>query len=141
MSDNLPLGAHLRSPRRGYSHHGIYAGNGRVIHYGGFNRLFARAPVQEVTLEQFTRGRGVSVTPWVAPGYTGDAIVERARSRLGENRYRLLSNNCEHFVWWCISGRGRSPQIDAWKARLARSVARWVRPAGADGAPDRARYA
>jgi Lecithin retinol acyltransferase len=24
-------------------------------------------------------------------------VMRRARSRLGEDRYRLLSNNCEHF--------------------------------------------
>lgn len=32
MQDDLPLGAHLTTPRRGYVHHGIYAGSGRVIH-------------------------------------------------------------------------------------------------------------
>lgn len=29
----IPLGAHLVSPRKRYRHHGIYVGNGRVIHY------------------------------------------------------------------------------------------------------------
>jgi hypothetical protein len=27
---------------------------------------------------------------------------ERARSRLGESRYRLLTNNCEHFCSWAL---------------------------------------
>ncbi|MGS5788862.1 lecithin retinol acyltransferase family protein, partial [Acinetobacter baumannii] len=30
-----PLGAHLIVKHLGYSHHGIYAGRGRVIHYSG----------------------------------------------------------------------------------------------------------
>jgi hypothetical protein len=30
-----PIGAHIVTPRRGYTHHGIYAGEGRVVQYGG----------------------------------------------------------------------------------------------------------
>ncbi len=33
--------------------------------------------------------------------YTAKETVSRARSRLGENSYSLLSNNCEHFAIWC----------------------------------------
>jgi hypothetical protein len=36
MKDTPPLGAHLISPRNVYFHHGIYAGEGRVIHYAGW---------------------------------------------------------------------------------------------------------
>lgn len=28
----------------------------------------------------------------------------RALSRLGEEKYHLITNNCEHFVRWCRSG-------------------------------------
>jgi hypothetical protein len=38
--------------------------------------------------------------------------VSRARSRLGENRYRLLTNNCEHFSEWSRFGTSRSPQVE-----------------------------
>src|SRR5262249_7163139 len=122
--DDLPLGAHLTSPRRGYIHHGVYAGNGRMIHYNGFSRIFSSRPVEEGSLDQFTLGRGVTVKPWIAPKFTGNDVVERARSRMGENRYRLFSNNCEHFAEWCIGGRSHSQQVDAlvtrWKKRVAR---------------------
>ncbi|MSQ53294.1 MAG: hypothetical protein EXR28_15585 [Betaproteobacteria bacterium] len=37
--------AHLVTPRLGYLHHGIYAGNGRVIDYSGFNAI-RRSPMQ-----------------------------------------------------------------------------------------------
>lgn len=123
MLDNLPLGAHLVTPRRGYVHHGIYAGNGRVIHYGGSSRMFRRRPVEEVSLDEFARGRGLSVKISVAPKFSGAAIVSRARSRLGEDRYRLLSNNCEHFSEWCISGTSRSTQVMAWEERLRKALA------------------
>lgn len=127
MSDNLPLGAHLTSPRRGYLHHGVYAGNGRVIHYGGFNRIFSSSPVEEVTLDEFTLGRGMAVKPWVAPRFTGEDAVSRARSRIGENRYRLFSNNCEHFAEWCIGGSSRSLQVESLKAGLKRRLGRLMR--------------
>jgi len=57
VQEILPLGAHLTTLCRGYVHHGIYAGEGRVIHYGGFDRYFRRLPVEEVSLDEFTRGR------------------------------------------------------------------------------------
>jgi hypothetical protein len=38
--------------------------------------------------------------------------VARARSRLGENHYHLLTNNCEHFCTWCLLGQARSEQVE-----------------------------
>jgi hypothetical protein len=32
-------------------------------------------------------------------------------SRVGENRYRLLTNNCEHFCNWCLWGKSYSEQV------------------------------
>ena len=46
------------------------------------------------------------------PGGCGRGPTERARSRLGENHYRLLSNNCEHFVEWCLYDVHRSFQVE-----------------------------
>jgi Lecithin retinol acyltransferase len=131
--DDLPLGAHLTSPRRGYLHHGVYAGNGRVIHYGGFNRMFTSCPIEEVSLEEFTLGRGLAVKPWVCPKFLGNDVVERARSRIGENRYRLFSNNCEHFTEWCIGGKSCSPQVEALKARVKKGFARFAPFGNASG--------
>ena len=113
MADALPLGAHLTTPRWGFVHHGLYVGNGRVIHYTGFKAWLRRGPVEEVTFEQFAGGRPVQVEVRPAARYAGLAAVRRARSRLGENRYRFLSNNCEHFVEWCLSGTSRSAQVEA----------------------------
>jgi Lecithin retinol acyltransferase len=120
--ENLPLGAHLTTPRLGYMHHGIYTGAGRVIHYAGFTALFRRGPIEEVSLDQFARGRGFSVRTEVGPKFSGAATVERARSRLGENRYRFWSNNCEHFSEWCASGISRSLQVQAFETFLKKGV-------------------
>lgn len=118
LPHDLPLGAHLTSPRRGYVHHGIYAGAGRVIHYAGLNYALQRGRVEEVALESFTRGRPVHVKAWAAPAFSGEAVVARARARLGEDLYSVWANNCEHFAQWCISGTSRSEQIDSFAAWL-----------------------
>ncbi|WP_424065610.1 lecithin retinol acyltransferase family protein [Paraburkholderia sp.] len=106
------LGAHLVTQRRGYAHHGVYVGNGKVVHYAGLCGSAHRGPVEEVTLERFAAGHEIAVRPHPCPSYAGDEAVRRARSRLGENHYRLLTNNCEHFCTWCLFGEGRSQQVE-----------------------------
>src|SRR5262249_47404059 len=39
-------------------------------------------------------------------------VVERARSRLGEHSYRILTNNCEHLCAWALRDDCRSCQVD-----------------------------
>lgn len=129
--EELPLGAHLVSPRLGYLHHGIYVGRGRVIHYAGFHRALRRGPIEEVTLDEFARGRPWQVRSTAERHFAGPAAAERARSRLGEQRYRLWSNNCEHFANWVVSGDSRSEQVDALATQLKlsmRRVATWLVP-------------
>jgi hypothetical protein len=125
-----PIGAHLVTPRRGYTHHGIYAGEGMVIHYAGLSRGIERGPVEEVSLARFANARPVMIRCRGSMPFEVPEIVRRARSRLGENRYRLLSNNCEHFSEWAQFGLSRSTQVDR-LARLpmvaAASLARRVR--------------
>jgi hypothetical protein len=106
------IGAHLITPRRGYTHHGIYAGHGTVLHYAGLARDFRAGPVEEVSLERFANGRPVHIECRSTPALDEQDIVSRARSRLGENRYRLLTNNCEHFSEWSRFGTSRSPQVE-----------------------------
>jgi len=45
-----PLGAHIVTLRRGFTHHGIYVGRGAVVQYGGLARGLRRAPVEEVAM-------------------------------------------------------------------------------------------
>ena len=108
---DLPIGSHLVSARCGYEHHGIYVGNGRVVHYAGFAGSVHRGPVEEVGLDRFAAGHRLSVRATPHARYIGDEAVRRARSRLGENHYRLLTNNCEHFCAWVLLGESRSEQV------------------------------
>jgi len=106
-----PVGSHLVTPRPGYYHHGIYVGNGKVVHYAGLSRALGRGPVEETHLICFGAGSAVWIVPEPDAVYATDNAAQRARSRLGEDRYRLLSNNCEHFCTWCLYGESRSAQV------------------------------
>jgi hypothetical protein len=120
----LPVATHLVTRRRGYVHHGIYVGDGRVVHYGGLSASgsFRAGPVEEVSIEEFGRGRPVGVCEDAPASFGRDVVVARARSRLGENAYRILSNNCEHFCEWCLHGTSRSPQVEKWLGRPTRAL-------------------
>jgi hypothetical protein len=107
-----PLGAHLTASRRGYIHHGIYVGHSRVVHYSGLSGFWHCGPVEEVPLSRFAFGRPVRIVDHDRSSYSPLEIVRRARSRIGENDYRLLTNNCEHFCTWCVCGVGRSVQVE-----------------------------
>ena len=115
MADNglqeLPMGAHLTTSRRGYIHHGVYVGGGRVVHYAGFSGFWQCGPVEEVSLSRFCAGREVRIVNHAVTVFSPEDIVRRARSRLGESDYRLLTNNCEHFCNWCLSGISHSAQV------------------------------
>jgi hypothetical protein len=106
------LGAHVVTPRFGFSHHGIYVGNGNVVHYGALIYDIVRKPVEEVSLECFAQKRPVFVVEHDETTLCASEVVRRARSRLGEGSYRLLTNNCEHFCEWALHGEARSFQVD-----------------------------
>ena len=53
-------------------------------------------------------------------------IVRRALSRVGEARYHVLRNNCEHFAYWCRTGRSCSLQVVKHVERLKIGVANVV---------------
>ena len=116
-----PLGAHLVTPRLGYTHHGIYVGRGRVVQYGGLSHGLRREPVEEVALLQFARGRRIWLRLEEPRQFDRDEVVHRARARLGEDRYNVLTNNCEHFCEWCVRGEPRSHQVDGLFATCCRA--------------------
>jgi len=112
LAEEPAVGAHLTTPRSGYTHHGIYVGHGSVVHYAGFSRSWRAGPVEEVNVIEFALGQPVSIVAHPEARYSAQQIVRRARARLGECDFRLRSNNCEHFCNWCISGISRSAQIE-----------------------------
>ena len=99
---------HLQVPRRHglFNHHGIDLGDGTVAHYLE-GREILRSPVSE-----FSQGEVLSVMDHADASPAG-VTLRRAMSRLGEQNYNLLFNNCEHFATWCKTGRHRSEQVDS----------------------------
>jgi hypothetical protein len=134
-NEQPPLGAHLVTPRIGYLHHGIHVGAGAVVHYGALGSRWRRGRVEEVSLTRFAHGHPVRIRPAGPRGLEREEIVRRAISRLGENRYRLFTNNCEHFTEWCVHGEPRSRQIEHLLERVhlvpkaMRNLRRWLRTA------------
>ena len=75
----------------------IYAGDGE----GTFTE---RSPAYAKLLE------GIEAADYHL--YSPEETVERARSRIGEDKYDLAMNNCEHFAIWCKTGMHESYQVD-----------------------------
>jgi hypothetical protein len=117
-----PIAAHVVTPRAGYTHHGIYVGNGKVVHYRGLSRGLRAGPVEEIPLAEFAAGHPVRVRAHHPARFDCGSVIARARSRIGENSYRIFSNNCEHFVEWCVQGRSRSLQIEAFCSAPRRAL-------------------
>jgi Lecithin retinol acyltransferase len=78
----------------------------------------------------------VLIKPTADARYGSAEAVARARSRLGENRYRLTRNNCEHFCEWCIYGEPRSEQVERFLAAPLLSLLRRFAPIARHLAPD-----
>jgi hypothetical protein len=91
-----------------------------VVHYSGLSRGWKAGPVEAVSLAAFAHGESIWVRPHLNPRFDCNEVVERACSRLGENCYQLVSNNCEHFCHWCVQGENRSRQIEALRSRPKR---------------------
>lgn len=90
-----------------YKHYGIDCGDGTVIHYRKPSEI-----VEQTSLATFSRGNPTYIAECSKGfAYVPDVVVARAKSRLGENNYNLLSNNCEHFACWCKTGISDSKQI------------------------------
>jgi hypothetical protein len=90
----------------------MYVGHDRVVHYSGFSGYWQCGPVEEVSLSRFSAGREVRIVDHPGSLFSPEQIVRRARSRIGENDYRVLTNNCEHFCNWCLCGVSRSAQVE-----------------------------
>ncbi|MGC6482910.1 MAG: lecithin retinol acyltransferase family protein [Synechococcus sp.] len=111
---------HLQVPRQHglFCHHGIDLGDGTVAHY------LEGQEILRSSLKDFSQNQPVSVVPHPEcspPGVT----LRRAMSRIGEQNYNLLFNNCEHFATWCKTGRHHSAQVTgvvdktrSWSARI-----------------------
>lgn len=91
-----------------YAHHGIDCGDGTVIHYSKRGEV---PTISRTSWAAFAPNGRVFVQPPAATSFIAEQVVRRAESRLGERKYNLLFNNCEHFATWCKTGKSRSAQV------------------------------
>ncbi len=104
---SFSAGDHLKIQCVGYTHHGLYVGNGMVIHKN-------RNGVEFSTEEEFSEGASISVVQHMRPSlFTNEEAISRAESRIGEDSYNVFFDNCEHFVMWCKFGVEESKQVRA----------------------------
>ena len=111
----MKRGDHIKVFRGIHSHHGIYLGGGRVIHYTGevWEKITGERDfsVRCDSLATFRGSGTVKVVTHKNPE-SPEIVVKRAESRLGETRYSLALNNCEHFATKCVTGVARSKQVE-----------------------------
>ena len=125
LNASFTPGTHVVTDRILYAHHGIYVGNGRVVHYAGLCNGWQSGLIEEVSLEEFADGERILAVAHSSRSFSNAEIVARARSRLGEDMYHIVRNNCEHFCQWCVTGRKHSWQVREWMSlpgRLLRMV-------------------
>jgi len=107
---DLNLGDHIYVRRLLYSHHGIYAGDGNVIHYTGEEKEKKDPLVRETDIEDFLKGGKLRRRHYkrrLPPSET----LSLAKKHLSGNGYSITLNNCEHFVTYCATGKKKSKQV------------------------------
>ncbi len=101
-----------------FQHHGIDCGNGLVIHYAGdFGQEKPHQVIQEY-YDDFAKGGLIQKVEYQSEDrflFSGQIVVKRAESRLGEKQYHLFKNNCEHFATWCKTGQSICRQANLYR--------------------------
>jgi hypothetical protein len=107
----LVRGDHICRFRGYYWHHGLYLGGGAVIHVASEDGGKQSARVCHATLAEFAQG-GVVRKVNYGQRLSVEESVARAEASLGRSGYHLGTNNCEHFVTWCVTGEHSSAQVE-----------------------------
>ena len=96
------------------THHGIYCGDGTVIHFDGNDKLSGQAKICRASLEDFCHPFSVSeiLVFKQCPPSNADVVLQRAEACLGKSGYSLFNSNCEHFAVFCITNEWKSGQSD-----------------------------
>ena len=112
IEKKLESGDHIYVRRKGllYSHHGIYAGDGTVIHFRGIEREKQNPLVIITDIENFLNSGKLKRRNY-KKRLPHSETVRIARKHLSEKGYSLVFNNCEHFATYCATGKKKSRQV------------------------------
>ena len=110
--DDLVQGDHIYVRRNGllYSHHGIYAREGTVIHYKGADKEKRDPAVIITDIDNFLNGGKLRRRNYKERLPYSESL-RIAREHLSKKRYSLRVNNCEHFATYCATGKKKSLQV------------------------------
>lgn len=101
-----------------YSHHGIYMGDGTVIHFTELFKEQGKNKILRTSLSDFARRRRVEVVEYEGFHFHRDITMYLAEKSIGRKGFGLFRNNCEHFASWCKTGVLESKQ--------SKAVANWT---------------
>ena len=118
----------------GYWHHAIIIdaepGSLNVVHYNGPNINKGIIMEEWISIDQTQLLYRIDYKDCNHP----DVVIQRARSRVGEHKYNLLTNNCEHFARWCKTGQHRSIQQESFQEALGRRIKTYTAKRTVEGA-------
>lgn len=98
-----------------YKHFGIYINEDCVIHYDGKidDKFLRKMCIRKTTMDRFLAGNESFKVCKFKNNFTEPfEVVKRANSRIGEQNFNIIFNNCEHFGHWCQTGVSKSNQVD-----------------------------
>jgi len=112
IEKDLNSGDHIFVRRNGllYSHHGIYAGEGTVIHFKGAEKEKKDPVVRKTDIENFLNG-GKLRRRYYKRRLPRAETLRIAGEHLTKSGYSLAFNNCEHFATYCATGKKKSAQV------------------------------
>ena len=112
IEKDLNQGDHIyvRRKRLLYSHHGIYAGEGIVIHFKGAEKEKKDPVVRKTEIEKFLNGGKLKRRDYKKRLPHAETL-RIAKEHLSKRGYSLAFNNCEHFATYCATEKKRSAQV------------------------------
>ena len=130
ISDLKPAD-HIKWKRPCYDHHAIVervdheAGIVHIIEYGTDSGKLSSSGKANTVI----RRREVHDLENMFKYYYGEescdddtTVLLRAQSKIDENKYNVLTNNCEHFAKWCKTGDKLSCQITPYDERCEQTI-------------------
>jgi Lecithin retinol acyltransferase len=130
----MAAGDHIYVNRIWYTHHGVEVYDGMVVHFSGTPSSKSGATIRKDSLEAFAHGKKIHLRRYSdPPPLPPDEAVRNAESNIGESRYHLVWNNCEHFARWCVTGKLKSSQVEGVEALGAVVAASTAAAAGGIG--------
>ncbi len=101
---------YVKRKTRFYTHHGIYIGEGKVIHFTGSIREKVDPEVRETTLARFLKGRKLKRRNY-HKRLSATETIRIAKEQLSNKNFSMIWNNCEHFAAYCATGKKKSRQV------------------------------